>query len=248
MTPGFDLTPRPPQKSSRVVLLASAAVVVVVVIAALVVWAVNPGTVEGKAVMPAGSAAFVDGDDLEPLLVSPDEVSKIVGVPNMVTISSWMKPDTNDEAATPEECVGALYTGMDSVYADNGYASIFQTRTGPNKSNSAATPAVNQTVAAFDTAQEAQKALTDYLRLIEGCAGKDLTFTKIQVTWHLGSPEQTDDGITVASSRLREGTLFLDRSVTAKGNVLVEVQIQDNKSHKDDVLAITRDILQNIGS
>jgi hypothetical protein len=197
----------------------------------------------------AAAVEIVDAVSLESLLLTPDVVSGIVGLPNMVTISSWMKPDSSgsSESYVPRDCLGALYSGMSVVYAGNGYSAIFQTRTGPNKSRPGATPAVDQSASAVDTPAEAQNAMSDFLDTLHNCAGKDFTCTRIQVTWKLGCPADAGDGITTLESTQQGGGLVIDRALAVKGNVLVEVQAQDRKPLSDEVKKIMDRLLDRIG-
>jgi hypothetical protein len=238
---------RMPRQNSRTRRAAAAAIALIVT----VVTASCTRTVDGAAAEAgAGKGPVVDGANLESLLLTPDVVSGIVGLPNMVTISSWMKPDSSDsgESYVPRDCLGALYSGMSVVYAGNGYSSIFQTRTGPNKSRPDATPAVDQSASAFDTPAEAQKAMSEYLDTLRNCAGKDFTYTRIQLTWKLGSPTDAGNGITTLESTLQGGDQVIDRALAVKGNVLVEVQAQDRKPLADEVKKIMDQVLDQIGS
>lgn len=242
MSQGGYRMPRPNSRTHRAV----AAVVAVIVTMAI---ASCTRTVGGAAAQ-AGKGPMVDGANLESVLLTPDVVSGIVGLPNMVTISSWMKPDSSDsgESYVPRDCLGALYSGMSVMYAGNGYSAIFQTRTGPNKSRPDATPAVDQSASAFDTPAEAEKAMSAYLDTLRHCAGKDFTYTRIQVTWKLGSPTDAGDGITTLESTLQGGGQVIDRALAVKGNVLVEVQAQDGKPLADEVKTIMNQVLDRIGS
>lgn len=243
MSQGTCRMPRPNSRACR----AAVAAIAVIVTA---VTASCTRTVDGVAAGAVGKGPMVDGGNLESLLLTPDVVSGIVGLPNMVTISSWMKPDSSDsgESYVPRDCLGALYSGMSVVYAGNGYSSIFQTRTGPNKSKPDATPAVDQSASAFDSPAEAQKALDEYLDTLRNCAGKDFTYTRIQLTWKLGSPTHAGNGITTLESTLQGGDQVIDRALAVKGNVLVEVQAQDRKPLPDEVKKIMDQVLDQIGS
>lgn len=244
MSQGSHRMPRPNSRSCQ----AAVAAVAVVIAAAT---ASCTRTVDGVAAGPAaGKGPVIDGGNLESLLLTPDVVSGIVGLPNMVTISSWMKPDSSDsgESYVPRDCLGALYSGMSVVYAGNGYSAIFQTRTGPTKSKPDATPSIDQSASAFDSPAEAQKAMDEYLDTLHNCAGKDFTYTRIQLTWKLGSPTDAGNGITTLESTLQGGDQVIDRALAVKGNVLVEVQAQDRKPLVDEVKKIMDGVLDQIGS
>ncbi|KWX25375.1 hypothetical protein AFM11_03625 [Mycolicibacterium wolinskyi] len=250
MTQAWYPVPKPPKKSStgRTVGLVAAALVALIAVVALVIWGVQPRTVDGQAAAVQAGGPVVDDSDLEGLLLSPDEISDIVKLPGMVTVASWMNPDAADDPGSydPLDCLGAMYSGMSVVYDENGYEAIFQTRTGP--SNKKGLPAVDQSVATFESANAAQSALGDYIELWKSCAEKKFTYTgpDARESWTLGTPESNHDGMTTLQNAMDGEQLYLDRAVAARGNVLVEVQLQDAKP-AGAVVAIAQGILDRIG-
>lgn len=250
MTQAWYPVPKPPKKSGtgRIAGLVAAAAIALIAVVSLVIWGVQPRTVDGQPAAAQVDGPTIDDSDLESLLLSPDEISDIVKLPGMVTVASWMKPDTADGADSydPKDCLGAMYSGMSEVYDDSGYTAIFQTRTGP--SNKKGTPAVDQSVATFDTPNAAQTALGDYVALWKRCADKTFTYTGTgpRESWTLGTPESSHEGVTTLQNVMDGDRLYLDRAVAARGNVLVEVQLQD-ANPTGAVVAIADGILDRIG-
>jgi serine/threonine kinase PknH len=160
--------PPAPKKRNPWPIVAAVAVVLVVVVGAIGIWLVT----KPKPVKPPDP---IQSERLGALLASPQEVNGIMGSSGMQPGKPITQMDSSPVTVSPSECLGALYTTQDSVYAGTGFTGmngVVSSEAGDNYDHW-----VNQAVVLFPSADKAKAFLQASADKWKGCANKTVSVT-----------------------------------------------------------------------
>jgi serine/threonine protein kinase len=153
---------------------------------------------------PPPTAPEYPASAIDSVLAAPAEISRVVGAANLQVKSTQGLSD-NSGNVTPFSCVGVIFGSDRSVYADSGFDAIRdQTLEPANYSYNTTGPTeVEQTVAIFPTAQQAQAFLKASQHQWQSCATGQVRYLKPGTdgegggTFDLGSVDLRGDVLTV---------------------------------------------------
>lgn len=184
-----------------------------------------PAGGRGPGTKPAPAKPAVTAADLPKLLATLDEIKDIMKAPDMVTQQTWNQPDAStDTKVEPVECMSAVFSGEASSYNGSGFTAIYTVRQADPKG----VPDVDEGVAAFDNAAAAQSFVSKSVAQWRQCAGKQLTWTWPDgsvIPWVVGDPAESGGLVTVRNTAALSPDLAVVRSMAAKSNVVVDLQI-----------------------
>ncbi|WP_208600881.1 sensor domain-containing protein, partial [Mycobacterium malmoense] len=168
--------------------------------------------------------------NIDSLLLTPAVVSRVLGAVNLQVKSTQGMSD-NSGLVTPFTCVGVIFGADRRVYANSGFDAILdQTLQPGNYSYSTTGPTeVEQTVAVFPTAQQAQNVMTSSQRQWQSCAAGKVGYrvpgTNGEVGWDfdLGSVQLRDDILTVSMAGINNesGDNACQQALGIRANVIV---------------------------
>lgn len=165
--------------------------------------------------------------DMAGLLPSLAEMRQLMNNPDLTDAGNGDEVgvvSSSVQTFDPPECVVSMNSFTPEPYKDSGYRSVLSVNaSGPHGNTQAGIG-----VAVFDDAAAAQKTLTNYIALLQQCAGKTLTWTIVQDgKWSkfiLGAPENSGAVTGVHNTNIGS-TTGIYRAIGAKSNVLVDVQM-----------------------
>jgi serine/threonine protein kinase len=167
---------------------------------------------------------------IDGVLPTPTEVSRVVGAVNL-QIKSTQGMSDNSGLVTPFTCVGVIFGADRKVYANSGFDAIIDQRLQPaNYAYTTTGPIeVEQTVAVFPAAQQAQTVLTSSQRQWQSCAAGQVHYgvpgTNGEVGWgfNLGSVQFHDDILTVSMAGINResGDSACQQALGIRANVVV---------------------------
>jgi len=230
-------------------------------VVALVVWAVtgngpSGSSTAGTSAAPAPTTTTapppqpqptVDAAGMAGLLLSLDEVRDFMGDPNMVSDKTY----TDVEAPTPEQgsfepvdCIGSFAGGVPGPYEGTNYRKYLAT----TQMDFRAGLQVGESVAIFDDAAAAQKALANYVEYWRRCGGTQGVWTipgQVQTGVSIGVPVDAGGGITTLVITFDKLTATFGRAIAAKANVLIDNQV-GALDITDQHVGLTQRILERI--
>lgn len=181
-------------------------------------------------VTPTSTATGFPASNIDSVLPTPTVVSRVLGTANLQVKSTQGMSD-HSGLVTPFTCVGVIFGADRKVYANSGFDAILDQTLGPaNYSYSTTGPTeVEQTVAVFPTAQQAQNVLTSSQRQWQACAAGKVGYrvpgTNGEVGWDfdLGSVQLRDDILTVAMAGINNesGDNACQQALGIRANVIV---------------------------
>jgi eukaryotic-like serine/threonine-protein kinase len=238
-------------------------VFITVAVVALVIWAVAGGEPSGSSTAGTSAAPApttttappppppppptVDAAGMPGLLLSLDEIRAFTGDPNMVSDKTYTDvelPSPDEGSFEPVACLGSFAGGVPGPYERTNYRKYLATtqvdfQTGLQ---------VGQSVAIFDTAADAQKALANYVEYWRRCANTQGVFSvpgQGQMNVHLGAPVDAGGGITSLVNTADGSPAKFTRAIAAKANVLVDNHV-GGLDVTDQNVALTQRILERI--
>ncbi|ORV31191.1 hypothetical protein AWB99_12295 [Mycolicibacterium confluentis] len=219
--------------------------VAVVAILALVAWlvfgrsggpdpepAAEPATAPSSEIIttttpPAPKTVSTAG--LPPLLLSLEEIKEITGNAGLVDAGVTTRveaPPANVATFDPPECMSSFGAHLPPAYENSGYVSVYAKN---HMQQPTPSMQVAEGVADFPDPAAAQRAVTAYVDLWRGCAGKRFQWTHVPQgefsMWTLGAPEDAGDGVSTLRSNNDASPVSVTRAVATKNNVLVDVWI-----------------------
>ncbi|WP_082951181.1 sensor domain-containing protein [Mycobacterium mantenii] len=249
----------------------------VIAVVALVLWATlgnnysGPSTAHSGETTAAGGAKpsaaasappepSVTAEGLQSLVLTGEDVGGLIKAPGMYVNKTWTQTHELQpgDSFDPPECTEAVFNGLTASYRDSGYRAIYGVDLGQHTNGFP--HGVSEFVASFDNAAAAKTFVTSAVNQINGCAGKQLTYSHGGVSgiYTVGTPVQTGP---VTSVRSTLGTVHDNgratdvgsqhtsalRALAAKANVVVDVDVI-GRDLGDDATAIVRGILGRIPS
>lgn len=255
-----------PGRERAVIGLTLSYLFITVAVVALVVWTVTgdsattPTVAAPPATTPATSAAAptpttttppappkVDAAGMAGLLLSLDEIKVLMGDPNMVsdiTYNDVELPTPDQGVLEPADCLGSFAGGVPQPYEGTNYRKYLATTQIGRQTGQQ----VGESVAIFDDAAAAQKALANYIEGWRRCAGTRGTWTSPgqgTQTVILGAPVDAGGGITTLRNTIEGVPADFYRTLAAKDNVLIDNQV-GGIGLTDQPITLTKRILERI--
>ncbi|OBF27663.1 hypothetical protein A5727_25965 [Mycobacterium sp. ACS4331] len=166
---------------------------------------------------------------LPPLLLGLEEIKEITGNTGLVDAGVTTRveaPPATVATFDPPECMSSFGAHLPPAYENSGYVSVYAKN---HMQQPTPSMQVAEGVTDFADPAAAQRALTGYVDLWRGCAGKRFQWTHVAQgefsMWTLGAPEDAGDGVTTLRSNNDASPVSVTRAVAAKNNVLVDVWI-----------------------
>jgi hypothetical protein len=224
---------------------------------AVSVWAVSlavagcTSTVGGTAVGPGGSTtATVTARGLPALLLSLDEMKKLLKFSDMATEDTWTRPEARG-TFEPASCVGAVFSSMAGSYKDSGYRDFYEVRQS-DVTAGRLRHWVDQGVATFESDAAAKSFVDKQVVQWRQCAGREFRYAYPQPydwqdNYRIG--ETIDSGcVTMISSVIDGDKHYTDIHVlAAKSNIVVDLQFTGFDLTDEPATAMNR-ILDRIAS
>ena len=164
--------------------------------------------------------------DLPTLMVPPEEVGRVIGVPGVVAAAEYRSLEqVPDDNVSDPKCFGVIFGAVEPVYRGSGYEGVY----GQRMANLATMIAgrADQGVVAFGSPQDAQTNVTEQTGAWRDCGGKALTLKVAdqQVNWMINAP-LVSDGVDVVT-RVQEGGdgFGCGRGLQARSNVVIDVVV-----------------------
>ncbi|ORA98054.1 hypothetical protein BST30_26290 [Mycobacterium mantenii] len=249
----------------------------VIAVVALVLWATlgnnqsGPSTANSGTTTAAGGAKpsaaasgppepSVTAEGLQSLVLTGEDVGGLIKAPGMYVNKTWTQTHELQpgDSLDPPDCTEAVFNGLTASYRDSGYRAIYGVDLGQHTNGFP--HGVSEFVATFDNAAAAKNFVTSAVNQINGCAGKQLTYSHGGVSgiYTIGTPVQTgpvtsvgstlgivhDNGRTTDVGSQHTSAL---RALAAKANVVVDVDVI-GRDLGDDATTIVQDILGRIPS
>ncbi|OPX05563.1 serine/threonine-protein kinase PknH/PknJ [Mycobacterium sp. AT1] len=183
---------------------------------------------------PVFAASAIDG-----VLLSPDEVNEILGTSEVATSEGrglLKVADTtygmsdNSEIVTPPACVGLLFGAEYSAWGGSGFLEMRNQTLRPDQyasyDNNVPTPSeIEQTVAVFSTADQAQAFMTTSQNQWERCAGGEVRRRYVESghTYTVGRVQREADLLTVSMAAVSglDGANACEHALGVRDNVVV---------------------------
>ncbi|MDM4139013.1 MULTISPECIES: sensor domain-containing protein [Mycobacterium] len=249
----------------------------VIAVVALVLWATlgdkqtgqstahsGGTTAAGAAKLSANASAppepSVTAEGLQSLVLTGEDVAGLIKAPGMYVNKTWTQTHELQpgDSFDPPECTEAVFNGLTASYRDSGYRAIYGVDLGQHTNGFP--HGVSEFVATFDNAAAAKGFVTKAVNHINGCAGKQLTYSHggISGIYSVGTPAQTGPVTSVRSTlgTVQDNGRTTDvggqhtsalRALAAKANVVVDVDVI-GRDLGDDATALVQGILGRIPS
>lgn len=218
------------------------------------------GTAQPSATASAPPEPSVTAEGLQSLVLTGEDVAGLIKAPGMYVNKTWTQ--THDlqpgDSFDPPECTEAVFNGLTASYRDSGYRAIYGVDLGQHTNGFP--HGVSEFVATFDSAAAAKSFATGAVNHINGCAGKQLTYSHggISGIYSVGTPVQTGPVTSVRSTlgTVRDNGRTTDvggqhtsalRALATKANVVVDVDVI-GRDLGDDATTLVQAILGRIPS
>jgi eukaryotic-like serine/threonine-protein kinase len=186
-------------------------------------------------------------DDLEKLLLTPDQVSGIMGVAmNPEPMRTGMGGDA--DYLTEKNCAGPWAPAQKLVYAGSGWlASAQQGLSAPGTGQPPLPYQTFQAVVGFPSAQLAEKFRAAQSGAWEGCANRQVTFAPpgapkpVSITF--GGPTTTGDGILTTTQSLEGAQGWTcGRALAVRNNVAIDTFACSTANAVDQAVRVLNEI------
>jgi serine/threonine-protein kinase len=146
-----------------------------------------------------------------------------MGASNMQPGKAITAMDTTPPTVSPPNCLGALYTSQDPVYAGSGYTGVNASvlaEPGDNNDHW-----VSEAAVTFPSADKATAFLQSTLTKWKSCSGKTVTSTSKSNTyrWTLADVEGQPPRITMLDTQEGADGWECERAMSVENNVIVDV-------------------------
>jgi serine/threonine kinase PknH len=197
-------------------IVAAVAVVVVLVVAGIGIWLVfSPDPVKPKKPVP--------DDRLSAMLLTASDINTVMGASNMKAGKPITTMDNTSPTVSQPDCLGALYTSQDPVYAGSGYTGVNAlVLSEPGDDND---HWVSQAAVAFPSTDKAKAFLQAALTKWKSCGGKTVTSkgTSSTSTWSFADVEGAPPRITILDTQEGANGWECERAMSLENNVIVDV-------------------------
>lgn len=197
----------------------------------------------GLSVLLSGCASVVDGsvvpaadlgkaptivktDQLKDLLVSASEANSLLGTSDLAVTSSRSGLTDEDNDLDVDECVPAVMAGNTAAYAGTGYVAAQREIVRENVDTWK--HQLIEAVVGYQTAEEAEKFLTDSQAKWSDCEERVMSFSKdgkVTSTWTTEKVQNADGVMSLYRVQEGAGGWGCEQALTAKGNVVIEARL-----------------------
>ncbi len=207
----------PPRKRSPWPIVAGVAVLVVLIVGAAGIWVVT----RPKPAPPPPD--LISADHLSGLLLTPSDINSVMGASNIEPSKPITSMDTSGVTVSPSDCLGALYTSQEPVYAGTGYtgvSALVSQEPGDNNDHW-----VNQAVVLFPSVDKAKSFLQSADDKWKNCAGKTVTVTNKGKTYRWTFSQINGEPPKIAMLETQEGAdgWECQRALNVANNVIVDI-------------------------
>ena len=218
------------------------------------------GAAKPSATTPAPPEPSVTPEGLQSLVLTGEDVGGLIKAPGMYVNKTWTQTHELQpgDSFDPPECTEAVFNGLTASYRDSGYRAIYGLDLGQHTNGFP--HGVSEFVATFDNAAAAKRFVTGAANRINGCAGRQLTYSHGGVSgiYGVGTPVQTGPVTSVRSTlgTVQDNGRTTDvgsqhtsalRALAAKANVVVDVDVI-GRDLGDDATTLVQGILGRIPS
>ncbi|MGE0214624.1 sensor domain-containing protein [Mycolicibacterium sp.] len=201
----------------------------------------------------SGCVSVVDGaavrgwsDDVEQILLSDRRLNELLGSREIDTTQVFHEmTDETDDISHPE-CVGAIYTAEEPMYADTGYTAV-QTRIG-SEPGEYYVHWVQQTAVIVPTAEVAAEFVDQTAQVWQDCAGTTVTVDDGDVgyDWQLQQIDRRDGVLSQLSTDPEFGDWGCQHAMGAVSTVIVEALVCSERID-EEARTLVAEILANAG-
>lgn len=176
--------------------------------------------------IPTAELPLVKIVQLPDLIPTAAEIGAVVKAPQLATVVIYTKLDTLPVGTLSDpKCIGAMTPAAEPPYRGSGYQAVYgrleQDPTPPVLRN------VNEAVAVFGSAEEAQRFVSTQINRWKDCSGRTLTVELEQppVNWVISVPTRSD-GVAVLLRRQEGGQGYAcSRGMAARSNIVADVVV-----------------------
>jgi hypothetical protein len=210
--------PAPKPKRSPWPIIAAVAVVVILAVGAVGVWLVikpKPGPPPPEPIPPSRLSA---------LLLSASDINSVMGASNIQPGDPMTSMTTSTRTLSLPDCLGALYTTEEPVYAGSGYTGtdgLVSAEPGDNNDHW-----VNQAVVSFPSADKAKAFLQSTVDKWKNCAGNTVSLTNSKnktYRWTLAQLNGSPPKITMMETQEGADGWECQRAMGVANNVIVDI-------------------------
>ncbi|OAN36145.1 sensor domain-containing protein [Mycolicibacterium iranicum] len=200
----------------------------VLAVAALSVWtAACTSVVDGAAVRgdSASPPAVLGERDLDGILLDDEELNGLLGGSGIeVTDEVHEMTDDSGDVSDPD-CIGALYTAEEPVYAGTGYAAVL-TRLASESGDEYA-HWVEETAVIMPSAEAAEEFVDKSAQQWQDCAGRTVSVSDGEdwYDWDLSDVVRTDGILSQKSTALDSIEWQCEHALAAASNVVLEASV-----------------------
>ncbi len=221
-----------------------------IAVAALSVWtAACTSVVDGAAVRgDAASPASVLGEqDLDDILLDGDELNELLDS-SLVEVTDEVDEMTDDTADVSDpECIGALYTAEEPVYADTRYTAVL-TRLA-SESDADYEHWVEETGVIMPTAEVAAQFVEESAAQWENCAGREVSISDGEdwYDWELSDVVRVDGMLSQKSTAMDSIEWQCEHALVATSNAVLEASVCAERIDDEAMRLLTEMIAKAAG-
>jgi hypothetical protein len=182
--------------------------------------------VDGAAVRGASGTTTVLGErDLDAILLDDDELNDLLGS-SFIEVTDEVGEMTDDTADVSDpECVGALYTAEEPVYADTGYTAVL-TRLA-SESGDEYEHWVEETGVVMPSAEVAEQFVADSATQWQDCGGRAVSVSDGEAwyDWDLSDAVTTGGILSQKSTALDSIEWECEHALVAASNLVLEASV-----------------------
>lgn len=176
---------------------------------------------------------------IDTVLLTPAEINTLIGGPGdpLMKVGQTTHGMLNNEnLVTPPSCVGVIFTGERAVFAETGYTAMLteqlEQSASPYYYNLVGPLQVAQTVAIYDTADQADSVLTASRRQWQSCATSDVRLGTVgqngenNLNFQLGEIRVTGNSLSVpmVANSQENGGSACQQVMAVRANVVTVVR------------------------
>jgi hypothetical protein len=218
----------------KTVAIAGAAMVAVIAIAAIAVFVLTGRTSSSGSANKSAPATttrpstLVDVAALDGLLLSPDEIDRVMGATAMTVTKTSSTPYDDTTVISDPNCQAIGDEAEMSAYAGSGWSALraqgLNTRTGAERRR--LTAYVGEAVVLFPSTDQAAALLPTAQQRWQACSNRSFTYTPAgqeTTVWDQGPVTATDGTLHSTASQVNSTGYACQRALTVRNNVAIDV-------------------------
>lgn len=186
-------------------------------------------TVDGTAVRPEAGSPPADGalteQDLPAVLLDGAELAGLLDSPDMEVVDEVAEMTDDSVDVSDPECLGALYSAEEPVYADSGYTAVL-TRLA-SEPGDVYDHWVEETVVLMPSAADAEGFVERSGRDWDACADREVSISDGEqwFDWALGEVVRDGGVVSQSSTALESAEWQCQHTMSAAANMVVEASV-----------------------